>query len=503
YEVPEQPTKRAVYRKLTAAFKAEGLGQSPPSYQFFCAYLDMRPRLEQEKRRRGRRAAYKFAIRYWELEFTTPRHGSRPFEVAHIDHTVADLLLVTADGKVEVVGRVTVSFMIDAYSRRVLAVWCSYQEASTLADMMLMRECVRRWHRLPQIIVTDRGPDFGSILYESLLARYEVTKKERPAAAPRVGSIVERIFGTANTQLFYNLQGNTQHLRNPREMSQEVDPKRRAVWSIGPFYIALCWWAYEVYDQAYHETLLDSPRNIFNTSIGITGRREHKYIVYDQDFIYDTLPTTRKGTAKVTLSGVKINRIVYWHEDMQQAEVLGNSVPVKWDPLDAGVAYAYILGRWVQCFSRHYAEYRGRSMREVQEATQLLREKYRMQGLSTDLSDKKVADFLVSVEAVQALQERRTRDREQQAVIKVLNAMTAAGDTYDYQAALLAAVNGGVYLPGPLPALPQLAAGSSPSGEAEGGATATLLPSTTAPSTPTLGKVSDSVWDDLPDLGAF
>jgi hypothetical protein len=65
----------------------------------------MQPRFEQELRRRGRRGAYKLETRYWELEHTTPRHGSRPFEVAHLDHTVADLVLVTSNGQVQVVGR--------------------------------------------------------------------------------------------------------------------------------------------------------------------------------------------------------------------------------------------------------------------------------------------------------------------------------------------------------------------------------------------------------------
>jgi putative transposase len=504
YEVPERPTKRSIHRKLKAACTAQEL--AAPSYQFFSAYLDMRPRFELEKRRRGRRGAYKFAIRYWDLEFTTPRHGSRPFEIAHIDHTIADIIVVTADGKTEIVGRVSVSFLVDAFSRRILAVWCSLDPVSTTADMMLIRECVRRWHRLPQIIVSDRGPDFGSVYYETLLARYEVLKKERPTARPRVGSVIERLFGTADTQFFHLLRGNTQNLRNPRELSPEVDPEKRALWSIGPLYIALCWWAYEVYDQAYHEGLQDSPRNAFNTSISLTGHRGHKHIPYDVDFVYDTLPTTRKGTAKVTESGVKINRILYWHEDMQRAEVMATSVPVRWDPFDAGVAYAYILDRWVQCFSRHYAQYRGRSAKEVQEATRILREKYRTQGLSIDLSDRQVADFLVSLEAAEALQEQRMRDREQQAVFKALNSMAAGGETYDYQAALHTAASEGAYLHAPsapsAPSATQLLLGRAYADNGVVGVGSALTPSL-ASSSAKQGKVADAVWDSLPDLGDF
>jgi transposase InsO family protein len=445
YEVPDRPTKRSVYRKLKAA--CEGKGLEVPSYHFFCYYLNMRPRFEQELRRRGRRGAYKLEPHYWHLEYDTPRHGSRPFEVAYLDHTVADVVLVSSSGKVIIVGRVVVSFLVDGYSRRILAAYCSIDSSSSSyrSDLMIMRECVRRWHRLPQIIVVDRGADFGSVYFESLLARYECVKKERPAAKPRAGTIVERIFGTGNTEFFHLLRGNTQNLRNNRELTPEIDPEGRAIWSIGPLYVALCWWAYEVYDQQYHETLLASPRDTFNAAIASSGNRTHKFIAYDQDLIFDTLPTTRKGTAKVTLEGIKVNYVYYWHEDMRRAEVLETSVPVKYDPFDAGIAYAYILGRWVQCYSRYHAEYRGRSEREIKEATRILREKYSARGECLDISDRKMAEYLVSLEAAEDLQEQRLRDREQQVIFSIIKQMSAGGDsgvggTFDFQSALTASI---------------------------------------------------------------
>ena len=51
--------------------------------------------------------------------------------------------------------------------------------------MMVIRECVRRNQRLPQILVVDGGSDFNSVYFEALLAYYNITKLERPAADPR------------------------------------------------------------------------------------------------------------------------------------------------------------------------------------------------------------------------------------------------------------------------------------------------------------------------------
>jgi transposase InsO family protein len=82
--------------------------------------------------------------------------------------------------------------------------------------MMILRQCVRRHGRLPQILVIDGGPEFHSTYFETLLARYEVTKKTRPPAQARFGSVCERLFGTTNTQFIHNLRGNTQITRNVR-----------------------------------------------------------------------------------------------------------------------------------------------------------------------------------------------------------------------------------------------------------------------------------------------
>jgi hypothetical protein len=43
--------------------------------------------------------------------------------------------------------------------------------------MMTLRECVRRFTRLPQIFVIDDGREFESTYFETLLARYECMKK--------------------------------------------------------------------------------------------------------------------------------------------------------------------------------------------------------------------------------------------------------------------------------------------------------------------------------------
>ena len=187
-------------------------------------------------------------------------------------------------------------------------------------------------------------------------------------------------------------------------------------------YARLCEWAYEVYDTLEHPALGQSPREAFAAGLAQGGRRAHRLIPYDEDFRLFTLPTTRKGTAKVVPRlGVKINYFCYWSDAFLDAEVEATQVPVRYDPLDAGTAYAFVKGRWVRCISEHYARFAGRSEREVMLATAELRRQNQGHGQRFTVTARRLADFLVSVEAEEVLLEQRLRDAEARDVLRILD----------------------------------------------------------------------------------
>ena len=290
YETLKQKPRCEVYGALLRACEERGI--VAPSYKTFSQAVNQRPRQEQTEKRQGHRAAYQQQSFYWELEFTTPRHGDRPFEIGHIDHTQLDVELVCSRTGRNL-GRPWATFLVDAFSRRLLAVYLTFDRPSYRSCMMILRECVRRHGRLPQIVVVDGGGEFESIYFEALLARYECTKKTRPGAQPRFGSVCERLFGTTNTRFIHNLVGNTQIMRHVRQVTHAVDPKKHACWTLGRLYARLCEWAYEVYDTLEHQALGQSPREVFSGGLAQSGRRAHRLIPYDEDFRLFTLPTTR------------------------------------------------------------------------------------------------------------------------------------------------------------------------------------------------------------------
>jgi len=427
YETVKKKSKRAVYGQLIVACQKEEI--KTPSYRTFRQRVNRRSQYEQTRRREGKRAAYWLEPIYLELNLTTPRHGDRPFEIGHIDHTQLDLELICAKTD-RSLGRPWVTFLMDAFSRRILAFYLTYDPPSYRSCMMVLRECVRRHGRFPQSIVVDGGSDFESVYFETLLARYECAKKTRPGAKPRFGSVCERLFGTANTTFVYNLSGNTQASRTPRQLTKAVNPRHHAQWTLEGIHQRLEEWAYEVYDTIDHPALGQTPQACFAQGLMKSGPRRHRLIPYNRSFRISTLPTTAKGTAKVQPNrGVKINYIYYWADAFRSPRIETSWVPVRYDPFDAGIAYAYVRGDWVQCISEHYAALSGHSEREMMLATAELRQRHREHGRSFNLTARKLADFVNSLEGEERLLEQRLRDGALKAIRDGLNPQEAVEDS--------------------------------------------------------------------------
>lgn len=407
--------RKTVYRSYKAECEKRGILAA--SYTTFCKDIRKRPKDIQTLKRSGKRAAYRHEKFYWRLEPDTPRHGEHPFHIAHIDHTELDIELKdSVTGKN--LGRPWLTFLIDAFTRRILALYLTFNNPSKISCMMALRECVRRHGRLPQILVVDGGKDFSSTYFETLLAIYEVTKKTRPPAKSRFGSVIERLFRTNDTQFIHNLQGNTKITKNVRQVTKSNNPKNTAVWNLGKLFDRLCDWAYTVYDQTVHSALGQTPREAFAQGLLNSGERRHVHIPYDENFHMMTLPGPPKGTAKINyVKGVKINTIFYWSNEFRAVGVGGSRVPVKYDPFDMGRAYAFVNGKWRECFSGHYAVLKGRSEREVYLATTELKRRLKVSSVNVS----RLAEFMNSVEGDEVLLRQRMSDREQRPVLHVIN----------------------------------------------------------------------------------
>jgi putative transposase len=426
FETPRHPPAASVYRAYEQECRKREL--TALSKRAFYDRLKQRATPEQTEAREGARAAYVEQPWFWEITGETPRHGSRPFEVAHIDHTELDIQ-VRSSSTGEVLGKPWVTFMMDAYSRRLLAVYLTFDPPSYRSLMMVVRICVQRFERLPQSLVVDGGREFHGVYFDSLLARYRCTKKTRPWAKPHFGSVCERLFKTTNDQFIYNLLGNTQAAKRARLLTRAVDPKHHALWMLPDLYSYLCEYAYQVYDQDEHSGIGMTPQAAYLWGLKRGGEREHRRIPYNDRFLKATCPTTTKGTAVVQKgSGVKINHFYYWNNAFRNPEAIKTAVPVRYDPFDLSTSYALVQGQWVTCRAP-YLGLEGHTEKELLIATTELRRQARRDGVRASLSAERLATHMSKAASHEELLRQRLRDLDQKKVLALIADQSGQGPT--------------------------------------------------------------------------
>ena len=420
YDTVTRKPKRGAYGEYLK--RAEEQQLTPLSPRTFYREVERhKTAYEQRVAREGTRAAYPFKDYVREQEKTVSRHGNYAWAMAHLDHT--ELNLVLCDSRTgQTLGKCWLTLLILAHPRRIAAYALTFDPPSYRSCLMVLRLCVKRYGRLPTAITVDGGPEFQSVYFEQLLALYRIRKHQRPAAEPRFGSPQERLFGTMETEFLYHLLGNTQATREPRTMVKATDPRRQAVWTLKLLAERVQQWADEEYETIRHPALGMTPRQAYELSLKRDGERLHKSIEYDDTFLKATFPTTRKGTAKVEPGvGVRINYLDYWCEAMRDATVEETQVKVRYDPFDVSVGYAYIGGIWRKCDCPS-SEFAGCSERELQQLTEELRRRNRLQAgrEHTEVTQKQLATFRRENADIETILRQQRHDHETRTALTVL-----------------------------------------------------------------------------------
>lgn len=140
-------------------------------------------------------------------------------QVWQCDHTRVDVLVVAQSG--EVLGRPWLTVVVDTYSRCIMGIHIGFDFPSAAVVCLALRHAIlpkqysaayelqQSWgtYGLPQYLYTDRGKDFRSQHIEQVAIELGIVLSLR--RKPSDGGIVERPFGTLNSQFFSSLPGYT------------------------------------------------------------------------------------------------------------------------------------------------------------------------------------------------------------------------------------------------------------------------------------------------------
>ena len=409
YEQSPCPPMTDAYASLVGRCKS--LGLFSPSYRRFVEHIKARPQRRQKKSREGHRAAVADAPATFAIGDGFARHGQRPFDTVHIDHTLVDLFLRLGGFTFNLSERVWLTIAHCDWSCMPVGCALSFDPPSYMSCMMVLRDVVRRHQRLARVLFLDGAKEFKSIAFDQLCAAYAVEKRHRPPGEPRYAARCERFFGTANTQFIHTLYGNTQHLRDPRGMSSEVDPRRHVVWTLPELDRCLEEYLFRIYPSQPQRALDGTPIERFTQGLELTGNRHHREVLYDQKFFLLSLPPSRRGVATVDRrKGIQLEGVRY-HADALRA-LARKKVHVRVDPEDAGHVYVHAppAPSWIECFSEHYRTFHGCSRRLLRLASVALRGTHRRGAKTPRITAAALAPFLTGVKEHEALERQRLRD---------------------------------------------------------------------------------------------
>ena len=365
----ESRSYKACHRALQVACDAAGI--RTPSYPTFIKMIKSQMSNHDNLVRDGKRMAYQKSEFVYVLYADTPIHGSRPFQYVHIDHTQTDIELISSrTGKP--LGRPWLTFAVCARTRRIVGIYLTFDPPSYVSVMMVLRDMVRRFNRLPEFVVLDNGADFLSNALASFLQTMQVNIRRRPAGRPRHGAVIERIFGKHHSDYIHQLAGNTKATKEVRLLTGKHLPVNFAEWTLEALYFGISYWAFTYYDQKPHAALDCSPREMFQRDRQLSGKRPQRNIFCNKDFLIATCPPVdREGTRKVEPQrGVKVNNMLYWHAEFRDAINAGKKFPVRYDPWDASSVYVRVKDHWLHATCRNLVglgqltEYERRAMTE-------------------------------------------------------------------------------------------------------------------------------------------
>ena len=272
---------------------------------------------------------------------------TRAFAGAHIDHYQIDnhLVLGTVDGR-RLTRRPWLTAMVDAYTKETLGIWLSFRAPSRVSCAMVVRDCVRRHERLPEMVVVDGGPEFDSVHFSATLATLGIVRTNRPPEDPRFGTEAERLFGTLKEKLGRGLAGFTSGIRMHRRISGTHAPAKFAALALAEYAKRLEAFLLTRHDRTARRGADASPCALRIESleqIPFSGRSAEWNLPF---LILTSVEAPRPNYALDPLRGVRVFDIWYSSKVLARLPRHKRKIQVRIDPCTDAVIYVCIDDHW-------------------------------------------------------------------------------------------------------------------------------------------------------------
>ena len=332
----EKPPKEYVVLRAQSLARRLKL-EPPPSRKAILLRLQREEGWLTDRAREGSKAAkQKWEVRTGQLSVL------KPLELIQIDHTPADVLVVS-DDRQKVLGRPWVTVAIDVATRCVVGMYISMDAPSAVSVSLCIEHAVLpkseneanpgTWpmYGKPMRILVDNGKDFRSMALQRGCDQHGIELSWRPVRTPHYGAHIERLIGTL-MKIAHLLRGTT--FSNIREKG-DYDSAAKADLTLDDFRLWMTEKVCNFYHVRPHRSLGIPP--IIAWERGLTGadgqRITPPLVARPLDFRMDFLPFAMR---KVRRTGIEFQASRYWHDDLTPMLNSDSDALVSYDPRNPG-----------------------------------------------------------------------------------------------------------------------------------------------------------------------
>lgn len=396
---------------LRVEVRAKELGEEDyPNYR--TVYRVLQPLIEAQEQKQGVRSPGWRGSRL-SVKTRTGEHIAVEYSnhVWQCDHTWVDVLVVDIEG--EIIGRPWLTTVIDTYSRCIMGIRLGFDAPSSQVVALALRQAMLsknyeaeygllcQWgtYGKPEYLFTDGGKDFRSEHLKQVGVQLGFTciLRDRPSE----GGVVERPFGTLNTELFASLLGyvgsNVQ--QRPEQAEKEACLTLRELEKRIVRYIV------DNYNQRVDKRMGDQTRyQRWEAGLLVTPD-----LISERDLDICLMKQTNRSIYREGY--IRFENLMYQGEHL--AGYAGERVVLRYDPRDITSVLVYQRQKDKEIFlARAYAtglETEQVSLEEVKASNQKIREKGKTISNHSVLEEVRERDIFVAKKKT-----KKERQKEEQ-----------------------------------------------------------------------------------------
>ncbi|MDR6831587.1 transposase InsO family protein [Bosea robiniae] len=283
-----------------------------------------------------------------------------------LDSTTLDLHVV--DGTTNaMLGRPTLTAVIDCASRLIVGWAITFEGESTLQIMLALRHAIapKRFPNLdlrlgnpargiPEGIWMDNGKaHHSSSLKEALLA-LNITPFWLPPKRPMLRGKIERWFGSMNIGLVHQFAGTTKS--NPQQKG-DYDAESEAIFTLEDVENLLSFWICDVYNARVHRGTKNSPYALW-----VSMSKAHPPILPSQFSDLDVLLSS-SDTRTISRKGIEWKGLLYNSDELallrNSQQLKADQIKIRYDAADIGSLMVLAPGwdryKRIPCTNQPYA----------------------------------------------------------------------------------------------------------------------------------------------------